>query len=634
LAFGVLGAMEVRFGDQVVELKRAKQRALLAAGLLSANRVVSTGRLIDAIWGEEPPRSAPALVQNYVSALRRLGNQYGQPDLILTRAPGYVIQIRPAALDLHRFERLVTQSREARASSDDGLAARLLRTALMQWRGPALDGLDTPTLRAAAGRMDELRLAALEERIGVDARLGPLEPLAAELAELVQTHPLRERLRAQLMRVLYQLGRQGEALEVFLRGTLLLRDELGVDPGPDLRSAHRAILAADPALAPPRQVADLNSRVAARRTVLPVGASAPDQLPPAPSNLVGRGHEVRLITAELLLAARERRAVLCAISGMAGSGKTALALHIGNAVKDAFPDGRLFVPLRGTEGALSLDLRDALAMVLRSVGVAPADLPHSADERGALMRSALTGRRMLVVVDDALTDGHARPLLAALPGCAVLVTSRRLLVALDCQVRVDLREFARRDSVLLLADVVGSVRIGAEPGPVDEIAHLCGDVPLALRAAAARLVARPGWPLAMYAGILRDNRRRLDELSVGDLDVRASIERSHREVSSDEDMALRALGMRARTWFDTSWLATVLGVPVHRAEQIGERLVDARLLEPEAGRPGGYRVPELVRVFWRERAITQGFKPIGFVISNGRPKLEHSMAVTVADPTI
>jgi DNA-binding SARP family transcriptional activator len=584
----VLGAVEIRAGDEVVELRRAKQIALLATLLLSANQVVSPTRLIDAIWGEDPPTSARALVQNYVSALRGLIEQRGHPAMILTRNPGYVIRLAPDALDVQRFELLQAQARDAAAAGDDPLAAALLRSALSQWRGPALDGLRTPVLQAAAARLDELRLVALEDRIAVDARLGPVDALAAELRELVERYPMRERLRAQLMRVLHRLGRQGEAVEVFQRGRVVLADELGVEPGPDLLAAYRAILEPDSAATQPRQSLS-TSRCAP-------WSAPPDQLPPAPSHLVGRDPEVRMLTGALRAASRSRRAVLCAISGMAGTGKSAVALRAGNAVKDEFPDGRLFVPLNGADHTQATT-RDGLAMMLRSMGVPDRDLPGSVEERAAALRTIVAGRQLLVVIDGAASEAQVRPLLAALPDCAVLVTSRRRLAALDWHVQVDLCPLAREDSERLLADLLKIVRADAGPA-LGSVAALCGDLPLALRAAAGRLSSRPHWTLAAFAEVLRDDARRLDELSVGDLDVRASIARSYRELHADDARALHLLGRLGRVRFHGDWLADLLRVPAAEGERLAERLVDARLLEQAAdGGRGWYRLPELIRVF-------------------------------------
>jgi DNA-binding SARP family transcriptional activator len=561
----------------VLELSSPKQRALLGAGLLNANTLVSAGRLVDAIWGEHPPPSAAALVQTYVCRLRRLMVPSG-PGPIITRSPGYVVMVAEGELDLHRFERLVADAGDARERGDHQRASRRLRDALAQWRGPALDGLESPLLRAAAARLEEMRLSALEDRIEADTHVGSPGKLAAELTELVATHPLRERLRAQLMRVLYQLGRQAEALQVYQRTYTVLREDLGIEPSPSLQQLHHAILAGDPALTvdaarPLVEVLPIVEPGDATRSLYPT-PDAPHQLPAPPRHLVGRADQVRDLGSGLWSAAKAQKPVLTVISGAAGTGKSALALTVAQLVAEAFPDGQLFVHLRNT------DPGEALGMLLRSIG-RTAPLPASVDERAALLRTALAGRRVLVVLDDVAGAADLRPLLATQPGCAVLATSRADLLGLDGQVHVDLGPLSSEDGLRLLTKLVGAERIAAEPCAAAEIVRLCEGLPLALRAAGARLAARPRRPLATAAARLADDERCLAELTAGDLSVEATISLSLAALAPADLAFLRTVGASAS-------LSDVV------AEQVADRLVDARLLE-EVG-PSDYRLPRLTRL--------------------------------------
>jgi DNA-binding SARP family transcriptional activator len=581
LEYGILGPVELRVDGRVLELSSPKQRALLGAGLLNANTLVSAGRLVDAIWGEHPPLSASALVQTYVCRLRRLIVPSG-PGPIITRSPGYLVMVADGELDLHRFERLVAGAGEARERGDHQRAARILREALAQWRGPALDGLESPLLRAAAARLEEMRLSALEDRIEADTYAGSLSTLAAELTELIATHPLRERLRAHLMRVLYQLGRQAEALQVYQRTYAVLREDLGIDPSPSLQQLHQAILAGDPGLAveTARPLVEVLPIVEA-----PLPPDAPHQLPAPPRHLVGRSDQVRELGSGLWSAAKTQKPVLTVIAGAAGTGKSALALTVAQLVAEAFPDGQLFVPMRKNAP------QEALGMLLRSIG-RTAPLPELLDERAALLRTALAGRRVLVVLDDVACAADLRPLLATQPGCAVLATSSSDLSGVDGQVHVDLGPLGLADGRQLLTKLIGTDRTAAEPCAADEIVGLCEGLPLAVRAAGARLAARPRRSLATMAARLADDDRCLAELTAGDLDVHAAIADSVARLSPADQASLCTVGLLPE--LSASAIAFGIGCSLAAAEQLADRLVDARLLE-DVG-PAGYRLPRLTRL--------------------------------------
>ncbi|MEU8419648.1 BTAD domain-containing putative transcriptional regulator [Micromonospora sp. NPDC048835] len=548
----VLGSVEVVLAEGPVPLTAAKQRALLAACALNAGRVVSTARLVDAVWGEEPPATAEALVQTYVSALRRM---IGHPETIVTQAPGYRLALSPERCDAHRFEALLAEGRAAATAGNDEVAADRLRRALKLWRGPALDGLHSPYLRAYGAQLDELRLTAIEDRVAAELRLGRLHELVGELSKLVCAHPLRERLREQLIRTLWQVGRRADALAVFREGRQALRTELGIEPGPVLQRLHREVLAAD-------------------GTPASEGA-----LPPVVSPLIGRDAEVRRLRRSLGTPAGGM--VVAAVSGMAGVGKTSLAVTVAQTVAADYPDGVHFV------------------------GLPEPDPLHGGALPDPRLRQTLADRRALLVLDNVVDEDQVR---AALPPGfrgAVLVTGRRMLTGLDCHTRVDLDVLPPAAAVALLAAVAGRARTKAEPAAAAEIAQHCGGLPLALRAAGGWLAGRRRWPLLACATRLRDEQGRLDRLATGGLDVRTALASSFTGLDDAERQAMARLAASGRTEFTSALLAEVVGLPMATAERLADRLLDARLLDAAGGgSPGGvcYRLHELVRLVALERA--------------------------------
>ncbi|GAA4727990.1 AfsR/SARP family transcriptional regulator [Phytohabitans rumicis] len=603
MEFRLLGAPEVWVDGQRLELNATKPMALLAAGLLRANRIVSMPSLVDAIWGDAPPATAAALVQSYVSHLRRSLHTGGR-RVIVTRHPGYLFDVGPEAVDVARFEALAADGRAAAAGGRYGPAAETLRSALAMWRGPALDGLNSGVLRQAAHGLEELRLTVVEERVAAELRLGRLAELAAELATLVTAYPLRETLRAQQMLVLYRLGRQADALEAYRRARQLLREELGVEPGTELRRLHQAILREDPDLAAP------GGEVVAAEP--PAARGAPDrtprQLPTQPGELVARDREEAALSTALRAAATGDRPVCCAITGKAGSGKTALANAVAHAVSDAFPDGQLYAAFGGTgsgAGAGMAEAREVLGAFLRALGEPAAQLPESIEERAALFRSRTAGRRVLVVLDNAGSEAQIRPLLPAHAGSAVLLTSRTALLGLEARCHLALDVLPPDDARRLLSRLVGDDRVAAEPDAAEEIVRLCGGLPLAIRTVGARLALRRRWPLSVLAGRLRDEHRRLDELVAGDLEVRASLQLSYGSMADPVRLAFRRLGVVGPAQFSPWLLAPLLDVGADKAEYVADLLTDALVVDATGvavdGQPR-YAIHELTRLFARERA--------------------------------
>jgi DNA-binding SARP family transcriptional activator/predicted negative regulator of RcsB-dependent stress response len=602
MEFRILGPLEVAADGRLLTPSAPRQRALLAMLLLRANRVVSADQLIDQLWGEAPPTSARVTLQTYVLRLRRQLHApatAGRDAVLVTHPPGYLLRVQLGELDLHQFDRLVDEAGAAMAEGAPERAADKLRAALALWRGPALADVASEFLRRIeATRLEERRWAALEERIEADLAVGRHAQLVGELEALVAEQPLRERLRGQLMLALYRSGRQAEALRVFRDARGVLARELGLEPGPLLQRLERAILAADPSL-------ELAPRPVTVAGPSSTAAAAPCQLPPDIVDFTGR-EDVLAAVRDLFERGKGESATALAIAtvaGKAGVGKTAFAVRAAHQLRSRFPDGQLFVNLRGAEGHAAAPA-GVLAEFLRALGVDGTAIPEGVEERARLYRSRLSDRRMLVVLDNAATEDQVRCLLPGGPGCAVLVTSRARLLGLEAAAPIELDVLELDKAVELLGRVAGRQRVAAEPEAARAVALLCGRLPLAIRVAGAKLAARRHWSLARMCERLGDERRRLDELSAGDLEVRASIALSYQCQRGDDRRAFRLLGLLDVQNF-AAWVAAALldTAPVV-AEDLVERLVDVHLLEVAGRDPCGetrYRFHDLLRVFARER---------------------------------
>ncbi|MEU0478267.1 BTAD domain-containing putative transcriptional regulator [Streptosporangium sp. NPDC006013] len=586
MRFGVLGPLRVLDGDRDLTPGPAKHRALLAALLLRRGRVLTVDRLIAEVWGEEPPASAEPVLRVYVSALRKV------VDGIRTVPGGYLLDVDPDQVDAHRFERLVSAGRRARDAGRIAEAADELRAALALWRGPALAGIDSGPLRLAyAVPLEELRLTALEERVELDLALGRGAELTGELRALVAAYPLRERAWGQLMLALNQAGRRPEALSAYQEARRLLVDELGLEPGAELREAHERVLAKD---ASPRAV--------------------PNEMPPDVVDFAGRERVLDWIRGAVPTAGSAP--VHLVLHGPAGAGKSAMAIHAATALD--FPDGRLYASLRArTPGAVLEDL-------LRSLGCPQGAVPTEPAERARLYRSMVSGRRLLVVLDDAVDEAQVRPLLPTGPGCLTLVTSRSPLLGLEAARACELDVFDPGESVAMLARVVGEQRVRAEPQAAARIAALCGGLPLALRIAGSRLARRPDWTLKHLAGRLEDERGRLDELSAGDLAVRSSLALGYHALSDRERLLLRRLGALSAPDFAPWAASAVLGAP---ADRLLEALAEAGLLQVRGLDATGqerYGWHDLTRLYAAERLDGEEGEPGQVLAVAGREILDRT----------
>lgn len=623
MEFFLLGSLHVcPVAGTEVRVPPGKQRVLLAVLLLHANHAVSADVLVEALWGSEPPPSARAAMRNYVKRLRKaLGD--GGHHVIGSVPGGYLVRVAASDLDVTRFEEQERAGREAAAAGDLDRAAGLLRAALALWRGEALEDVRSEWLAVReVPRLAELRLRALETRIDLDLRLGRRAEAIAELWRLTNAHPLRERLHQLLMLALCQDGRYGEALAVYQSARQVLVSELGTEPGPDLRRLHQQILASDPSLAGPgRRHSPPAAVTVAGTTATAVGATTtttataagshggkapPRQLPVAARLFAGRAAELgalRRITDEPGSAGLP---VIIAVTGAAGVGKTALALRWAHEVAGRFPDGQLHADLRGYDPCSPVPPGEVLAGYLRSLGLPGPDIPVDHTERAARFRGLLAGLRVLVVLDNARSAEHVRPLLPATPGCAVIVTSRDSLAGLvvrDGAQRVDLDVLPLADAVCLLRSLIGG-RVDADPAAARTLAVQCARLPLALRAAAELAAGRPAAPLAELVWQLGDRHLRLDLLDGGGdprTAVRAVFSWSYQHLDRDAARAFRLLGLHPRTDIEPCAGAVLMGTTVAHARRLLIGLARAHLIRQTG--PARYAMHDLLRVYAAELAV-------------------------------
>ena len=582
-------AVDDRAGGEAVP-GGARLRVLLAALLLRANVPVSRGALAEAVWDGTPPPGAEVSLRGHVLRLRRaLGPEAGAR--IAVHDPGYLIRLAPSEIDVLEFEALCRDAGAALRAADWEQASAAGARAVALWRGEPLLDVPSQTLRAEfIPRLERLLVQVREDCIEADLELGRHDRLVPQLQELTATYPLRERFHAQLMLALARGGRRAEALEAYQHARRVLVDQLGIDPGHELRALHGRILdgEADP----------ITARAAAPHEFAPAQA-APRQLPAAPGYFTGRQAELDQLVAIVQSAGTYAGAVvISAIDGMAGIGKTALAIHAAHRLAAGYPDGQLFIDLHGfTQGQKPRTADQALDWMLRTLGVPPGQIPREPEQAAALYRQRLADTKTLIVLDNAAVEAQVRPLLPGAEGCLVLVTSRRRLKALDDAHSVSLDVLAAPDAVTLLRAVSGPGRVPEGDPRAEEVAQLCGYLPIALRIAAALLRHRPAWSIEQLAGLLREQHRLIPALSDGDRDLGTVFDLSYRSLTADLQRVFRRLGLLPGPDLDAYATAAVTGTDPAAAAGLLEDLVDHNLLIAYA--PGRYRLHDLIRAHAR-----------------------------------
>jgi DNA-binding SARP family transcriptional activator len=608
LRFGVLGPLQVWRGETVVDLGPVQQRVVLAVLLLQVGRPVGRQQMINAVWGETPPRHAVNLVQRHVSGLRRALEPdrpgHAPSGLLVWTDAGYLLTLPAGVLDLDVFQNELGRARAARAAGHLAEAAEALHSALGLWRGPFCDGLYSPFLDAQRDRLAESRISVVEERIELDLAIGEHTDLIAELRDLVAEHPLRERLDSLLMLALYRAGRRADALAAFRDARRRVREELGVEPAAPLQRLHQQILAADPELAP-AAAAEITTDVG---TMMGRRWPLPAQLPHRVPDFTGRDAELGWLDA--LVAGDRGEAgtgvVITVITGTAGVGKTALAVHWAHWISGQFPDGQLYVNLRGFDPTgFAMKPAEAIRGFLDAFGVLPQQIPASLEAQAALYRSLLAGRRVLVLLDNAGDEDQVRPLLPGSPGCLVIVTSRNELPGLIVTegahpVVVDLLSTA--EARQLLSRRIGESRVLAEPQAVDNIIALCARLPLALMLVAARAATHPGFRLSALAAELREVGGSLDAFESEDqaTNVRAVFSWSYQRLSVSGRRLFRLLGLHFGPDVATPAVASLAGVPKEQVRPALAELARAHLVTERS--LGRFAFHDLLRAYATEVA--------------------------------
>ena len=584
MEFGVLGPLLVRDESGALPLRAAKQRTLLATLLLRAGRVVPVDQLVEMLWDGQPPATALPSLRNYVLRLRTSLGEAGRR--IGFRDRGYVLEIAEDEVDLLRFTRLRNDGVAAFDNGQFALAAQLLGRALQEWRGPALVDVESDTLhREECPHLAESRLDTVELRLDAECRAGQRVPWSAELRDLARAHPERERLWGHVIASLHADGRSTEALAEYRRMERMLDREYGVRPGERLRALQKRILAGEAPSPTPSFAAS------PPQPPFP----PPFQIPAAPAQLIGRACESASLAAHLTSSSTT------VISGQPGIGKTALALHTAHAVREQFPGGVLYADLRAASGNPASPL-GVLASFLRALGVPLNALPPALDDRAALLRTTLTQRKTLILLDDATTAAQVSPLLPGSGPGAVLITSRSRLDELTGAAHLEPGALTPAASTALIDALAGRARAAAEPRPVAYVVRTCEGLPLALSIVATRLAARPSRSVRWLADRLAVTDTLLDELTVGALSVRAGLTEVCQRLDPAQARAfhtLAALDLSSGASISVPEAARLLALPTRDAERLLEHLVDHYLL---ACTRTGYEFRPLTRAFGREMA--------------------------------
>jgi DNA-binding SARP family transcriptional activator/tetratricopeptide (TPR) repeat protein len=608
LRFQVLGSLRAWRQEEPVDLGPIQRRVVLAVLLLNANQPLGREQLIDAVWGEAAPRWAVNLLQRDMSGLRHAlepeRTDRSAPSCLRWTDAGYRLDLSHSSLDLADFEELVERAKKARSGGKDGEAARLMHSALGLWQGPLCSGLRSPLVDAERDRLLEKRIGVHEDRIELDLIVGTDRDLIDELRRLVSDHPFRERLWELLMVALYRLGQPADALAAYQSARRTLRDELGIEPSSSLDRLQQQILTRDPALLGRSTAAATSAAAHREQAVTP----SPAQLPHPPGDFVGRDDEVDKMDQGIQTNGRAPTLTITAIVGTAGLGKTTLALQWAHRAKERFPDGQLYVDLRGFDPS-GQPMQPATAMrgFLEALGALPDQIPPDLGGQGSMYRSLLASRRVLVVLDNAKDAEQVRPLLPGSSSCVVLVTSRDQLgglVAVDGARTLRLDVLSTEMSRQLIARRLGQARVDAEPAAVDAIIQACGQLPLALSVVAARASINPWFSLTQLADELEAAHGTLDPFDGGEqaVDVRAVFSWSYRSLTGPVARLFRQLALTPGPDLSTAAAASLAAVNVAEIRPLLSQLARANLIMERV--PGRFILHDLLRAYALELALS------------------------------
>jgi DNA-binding SARP family transcriptional activator len=583
--FRILGPLQVTIADRVVQLAKNRQLTVLALLLTEANKVVSVGRIIDAVWGDHPPVTADKQIQTCVWRLRSAFEKSGGTGLIETARGGYLLRLPDGCLDAQVFEQKMLRGREKAEDGDLAGAVEEYRTALNLFQGRPLAELDSPAIEAVAAYWAERRLSVLEECLDIELSMGRHRELISELRLLVDEHPLREQLRGRLMTALYLSDRRADALAVYRAGRATLVSNLGLDPCARLQDLHRRIIAGHPVTSPQPQRARYATKI-------------PAQLPADISDFTGRVAHLEWLDHEL----RRERPSVVALIGRGGVGKTALAVHAAHQVRERFPDGQLHADL---DGKTPLEV---LGGFLNALGTPERGIPTDLTNAATLFRSITAGKRLLILLDDAASGAQIEPLLPGGTDSAVLVTSQSSMVETPGVTSRHVDGLDMADGVQLLARLIGNERVAREPESTRAIVEMCGHLPLAIRAAGARLHTRPTFRLDRFADHLSDETRRIAELTYGSLDVGTRLAAAANRLAPGERALWLKLSIPDLPQISAWAAATVAGGTEDEAQRLLDKLVDHQLLDVVTENPLGgthYEFHSLTRIRARQLADSE-----------------------------